>query len=94
MPDEGLGIDFEGEVAVIVTDVPMGASRAAAAASIVLIVLVNDVSLRTSFQRNSPRGSASSVETFFGVFAGRGFSRRARLRMGRRTPASSLACQP
>ena len=60
MPDESLGIDFEGEVAVIVTDVPMGASRDAAAASIVLIVLVNDVSLRNLIPASWPRGSASS----------------------------------
>jgi fumarylacetoacetate (FAA) hydrolase len=44
--DEGYGIDFEGEVAVITGDVPMGASREQAAAAIRLIVLVNDVSLR------------------------------------------------
>jgi fumarylacetoacetate (FAA) hydrolase len=44
--DEGFGIDFEGEVAVVVNDVAMGASLAEAAAAIVLIVLVNDVSLR------------------------------------------------
>ena len=56
MPDEGLGIDFEGEVAVIVTDVPMGASRAAAAASIVLIVLVNDVSLRNLIPAELAKG--------------------------------------
>ena len=56
MPDEGLGIDFEGEVAVIVTDVPMGASRDAAAASIVLIVLVNDVSLRNLIPAELAKG--------------------------------------
>ncbi|HEY8381102.1 MAG TPA: fumarylacetoacetate hydrolase family protein [Microvirga sp.] len=46
MTDEAYGIDFEGEVAVITGDVPMGASREEAAAAIRLIVLVNDVSLR------------------------------------------------
>ena len=56
MLDEGLGIDFEGEVAVIVTDVPMGASRDAAAASIVLIVLVNDVSLRNLIPAELAKG--------------------------------------
>ena len=40
------GIDFEGEVAVITGDVPMGANRAEAEASIRLLMLVNDVSLR------------------------------------------------
>ncbi|MDF2154670.1 fumarylacetoacetate hydrolase family protein [Vibrio sp. CAU 1672] len=40
------GIDFEGEVAVVTGDVPMGASFAEAQESIRLIMLVNDVSLR------------------------------------------------
>src|SRR5918995_3330258 len=43
---EAWGIDFEGEVAVILGDVPMGASREEAAAAIRLVALVNDVSLR------------------------------------------------
>ncbi|MEP3277826.1 MAG: fumarylacetoacetate hydrolase family protein, partial [Stappiaceae bacterium] len=46
MADEAFGIDMEGEVAVIVDDVPMGASREEALKSIRLIMLVNDVSLR------------------------------------------------
>lgn len=46
MTDEGFGIDFEAEVAVILDDVMMGTSRADAAAAIALILLVNDVSLR------------------------------------------------
>ncbi|ADZ71484.1 fumarylacetoacetate hydrolase family protein [Polymorphum gilvum] len=46
MADEAWGIDMEGEVAVIVDDVPMGASRDEAQAAIRLIMLVNDVSLR------------------------------------------------
>jgi fumarylacetoacetate (FAA) hydrolase len=44
--DEGFGIDMEAEVAVIVGDVPMGASPELAASKIRLIMLVNDVSLR------------------------------------------------
>ena len=44
--DEAWGIDLEAEVVVILGDVPMGASRAQAAAAIRLIMLVNDVSLR------------------------------------------------
>lgn len=40
------GIDFEAEVAVVTDDVPMGISAEAAIKHIVLIVLVNDVSLR------------------------------------------------
>ncbi len=46
MADIGWGIDFEGEVAVITGDVPMGASPEQAAAAIRLLMLVNDVSLR------------------------------------------------
>jgi fumarylacetoacetate (FAA) hydrolase len=40
------GTDFEGEVAVITDDVPMGVSAEAALDHIQLVVLVNDVSLR------------------------------------------------
>ncbi|QPC86882.1 2-keto-4-pentenoate hydratase [Mesorhizobium sp. NBSH29] len=46
MADEAYGIDMEGEVAVIVDDVPMGATREQAQAAIRLVMLVNDVSLR------------------------------------------------
>ncbi len=44
--DESWGIDFEGEVAVITGDVPMGVSPAAAQSAVRLVMLVNDVSLR------------------------------------------------
>jgi fumarylacetoacetate (FAA) hydrolase len=44
--DEAWGADLEGEVAVIVGDVPMGASVETAAEAIRLVMLVNDVSLR------------------------------------------------
>jgi fumarylacetoacetate (FAA) hydrolase len=43
---EGWGIDFEGEVAVVVDDVPFGVSAIDAAGHIKLVMLVNDVSLR------------------------------------------------
>ena len=46
MADEAWGIDMEGELAVIVDDVPMGATVEEAGAAIRLIMLVNDVSLR------------------------------------------------
>lgn len=46
MADEASGIDFEAEVAVIVDDVPMGASVNEAADAIRLVMLVNDVTLR------------------------------------------------
>lgn len=44
--DESWGIDMEAEIAVIVGDVPMGASVEEARAAIKLVMLVNDVSLR------------------------------------------------
>ncbi|MEM6696591.1 MAG: fumarylacetoacetate hydrolase family protein [Pseudomonadota bacterium] len=44
--DVAWGCDMEGEVAVIVDDVPMGVTPKAAAGHIKLIMLVNDVSLR------------------------------------------------
>ncbi len=46
MADEAWGIDMEGEVAVIVDDVPMGATPEQAREAIRLVMLVNDVSLR------------------------------------------------
>ncbi len=46
MADEAYGIDMEGEIAVIVDDVAMGATAAQARDAIRLVMLVNDVSLR------------------------------------------------
>jgi fumarylacetoacetate (FAA) hydrolase len=46
LADEAWGCDFEGEVAVIVGDVPQGVSREDALASVRLVMLANDVSLR------------------------------------------------
>lgn len=46
LSSEEWGIDFEGEVAVITGDVPMGVSVSEAEKSIRLMMLVNDVSLR------------------------------------------------
>jgi fumarylacetoacetate (FAA) hydrolase len=46
MADEAWGIDFEAEIAAIVDDVPMGASRHEALSKMRLFMLVNDVSLR------------------------------------------------
>jgi len=68
---EDWGIDFEAEVAVIVDDVPMGASREQAAEAIRLVMLVNDVSLRNlipaelakgfGFFQSKPSSAASST---------------------------------
>lgn len=46
VPSESYGIDFEGEIAVVTDDVPMGISAQAARDKIRLVMLVNDVSLR------------------------------------------------
>ncbi len=46
MADEGWGIDFEAEVAVVVDDTPAGVAVSAAGETIRLLMLVNDVSLR------------------------------------------------
>ncbi len=56
MADEGWGIDFEAEVAVITDDVPMGVTAAAAAAHIKLVLLVNDVSLRNLIPAELAKG--------------------------------------
>ncbi len=44
--DEQCGVDFEAEVAVVTGDVPMGATPEVAAGCILLLMLVNDISLR------------------------------------------------
>ncbi|MDN3652963.1 fumarylacetoacetate hydrolase family protein [Thalassotalea ponticola] len=44
--DDGFGIDFEAEIAVITDDVPMGVSAEQALSHIKLVMIVNDVSLR------------------------------------------------
>lgn len=47
LAEEGWGIDFEAEVAVMTDDVPMGVSAAEAGGHVRLVMLLNDVSLRT-----------------------------------------------
>ena len=54
--DEDWGIDMEGEVAVIVGDVPMGASAGEAASHIKLVMLANDVSLRNLIPAELAKG--------------------------------------
>ncbi len=55
-PDESWGIDFEAEVAVITSDVPMGASAIVACSHVVLLMLVNDVSLRNLIPAELSKG--------------------------------------
>jgi fumarylacetoacetate (FAA) hydrolase len=54
--DEGWGIDFEAEVAVVTDDVAMGATPAAATPAIRLLMLVNDVSLRNLIPAELAKG--------------------------------------
>jgi len=61
--DEAYGIDLEGEVAVIVGDVPMGISPAQAGSYVRLVMLVNDVSLRNLIPTELAKG--------FGFFNGK-----------------------
>ena len=56
MADEAYGIDMEGEVAVIVDDVPSGASLEICAKAIRLVMLVNDVSLRNLIPAELAKG--------------------------------------
>ena len=60
---EDWGIDFEGEVAVVVDDVPMGVAADRAKAHIKLVMLVNDVSLRNLIPNELAKG--------FGFFHGK-----------------------
>src|SRR5215813_986716 len=61
--DEAWGIDFEGEVGVIVDDVPMGVSPEAARRHIKLVTILNDVSLRNLIVTELAKG--------FGFFHGK-----------------------
>lgn len=54
--DEAWGVDFEGEVAVIVDDTPMGVTPAEASKKIRLIMLANDISLRALIPAELDKG--------------------------------------
>jgi fumarylacetoacetate (FAA) hydrolase len=62
-PDETWGIDFEAEVAVITGDVPRGVTPQAAESQVLLLMLVNDVSLRNLIPAELSKG--------FGFFQGK-----------------------
>jgi len=53
---EAFGIDLEGETAVITDDVPMATTSADASSHIMLIMLVNDVSLRNLIPKELAKG--------------------------------------
>jgi len=55
-PNPEWGIDFESEVAVIASDVPMGTSADAALEGIRLVMLANDVSLRNLIPAELAKG--------------------------------------
>jgi fumarylacetoacetate (FAA) hydrolase len=63
LADEAWGIDFEGEIGVIVDDVPMGISPQAARKHIKLVTILNDVSLRNVIVAELAKG--------FGFFHGK-----------------------
>ena len=56
LQDEEWGLDFEAEVGVITTDVPLGANQEEAQKSICLILLVNDISLRQLIPHELAKG--------------------------------------
>lgn len=56
VPSEAMGIDFEAEIAVVTTDVPMGSTPAQALQGIRLVMLVNDVSLRNLIPAELAKG--------------------------------------
>ena len=62
-PDETWGFDFEAEVAVITGDVPMVVTPRAAESQVLLLMLVNDVSLRNLIPAELSKG--------FGFFQGK-----------------------
>jgi fumarylacetoacetate (FAA) hydrolase len=56
LADVSWGLDFEGEVAVITDDVPLGADATACAGHIRLLMLVNDVTLRNLIPAELAKG--------------------------------------
>ena len=92
MADEAWGIDMEGEVAVIVDDVPMGATVDEARDAIRLVMLVNDVSLRGLIPAELAKGFGFfQSQAVHGLFAGRRDARRTGRCLGRRQAASAAA---
>jgi fumarylacetoacetate (FAA) hydrolase len=56
LPTESDNMDFEGEVAVVVDEIPMGTPKEKVAPHIKLVMLVNDVSLRALAAREMKTG--------------------------------------
>ncbi len=55
VPDDALNVDFEGEIAVVTDDVPMGTTRENASQHIKLFVLLNDFTLRVKTKLELPK---------------------------------------
>ena len=55
-PDESLDIDYEAEIAVITDEVPMGTTVENASKHIVLVLLLNDYTLRALTHTELPKG--------------------------------------
>ena len=56
VPSTAMGIDFEAEIAVVTTDVPMGSTPEQALDGIRLVMLANDVSLRNLIPAELAKG--------------------------------------
>lgn len=63
LPDAGMGLDLEAEVAVITNDVPLGCAPENAEKHIKLVMLVNDVTLRNLIPAELAKG--------FGFYVGK-----------------------
>lgn len=72
LPDPAFGLDFEGEIAVVLGDVPRGTSAAGAAAHVRLLTLANDVTYRGLVPAELKKGFGffvSKPATAFAPFA-------------------------
>src|SRR5258708_2129542 len=89
--EEGWGVDFEAEIAVVLDDVPMGITPQRARERIRLVMLVNDVSLRNLIPAELQGVWILPIEAGFGLLAGRGDTRRAGNSLGRRQAQPAAA---
>ena len=55
VPDDKLNVDFEGEIAIVTDDVPMGIRREEASQHIKLFILLNDLTLRVKTKLELPK---------------------------------------
>jgi fumarylacetoacetate (FAA) hydrolase len=72
LPDARYGLDFEGEIAVVLGDVPMGTTEARAARHVRLLLLANDVTYRDLVPAELKKGFGffvSKPATAFAPFA-------------------------